>query len=712
MTKINFYPNENIFSLSGNSFSYIMQIKDGYLRHLYYGKKIADDDISSLFPQFLRAFSPSNFNDDSFDSFSNEFPTFGRGNFRNFALLIKTHTGSRLTDFKYDYHEIINKPKETILPNLKGEKTLVIYLKDIISNIKLCLYYTPYKEGIVRSVCVNNLSNETIYLKKISSFSLDMLNDNHELLYLTGSYARERHIESLPLKPGLFEISSLRGTSSHQFNPFMAVKEKHATEFNGNVYGFNLVYSGSFSLSAYVDQYDCIRLMGGINHADFSWQLKPKEIFITPEVVLVFSNKGLNHLSNQFHNLYKNNLIKDVKHPIVYNSWESTYFDFNEEKLLLLIDKAALLGVETFVLDDGWFGNRLDDTTSLGDWYTNIKKLPNGLKPLINRCKKHNMEFGLWIEPEMISLNSELYQKHPDWVLRDSLHKPIESRHQYVLDLTNKEVLNHLKNTIETLLTENDISYVKWDMNRSLTENCSLTLNFETMEETQHRYMLGVYKLLKYITDKFPNILFEGCSGGGGRVDPGMLRYFPQIWTSDNNDPISRSKIIYGTSLCYPLSTISSHIGDEISHTNGRKTPLDVRLAVNTLGPTGIEFNILKKDLPSLNTIKSELENYKMRRNLIMDGDLYRLESPFESDLFSMLILNKEKTKGHLVIVSLNIITNGKINYIKLKELNPNKQYLINDNIYFGSTLMNVGIPFRHSYGDYCVKTYTLEEVI
>lgn len=712
MSSITFLPNEKIFSLNGENYSYVMQIKDGYLRHLYYGEKIANEDISSLFPQFLRAFSTNNFINDSFDTFSNEFPTLGKGDFRNFAFLIKTDTGSRLTDFKYEHHEIIDKPKETILPNLKGGKTLVIYLKDAISNIELNLYYTPYDKGVVRSARIKNMANTAVYIKKISSFSLDIPNNNYELVYLSGSYARERQIETTPLKPGLFEISSLRGTSSHQFNPFIAIKEKHTTEFSGNVYGFNLVYGGSFSLSAYTDQYDYVRLMGGINHADFSWQLNPKETFITPEVVLVFSNQGMNLLSQHFHDLYRDNLIKKTKLPIVFNSWESVYFDFDEEKLLSLIDKSALLGIEIFVLDDGWFGNRNDDTTSLGDWYTNIKKLPNGLKPLINRCKKHNMGFGLWIEPEMISPISELYQKHPNWVLRDSRHEPIQARNQYVLDLTNKEVIDYLKNTITKLLTENDISYVKWDMNRSLTENCSLTLDADNMEETHHRYMLGVYELLQYITDKFPHILFEGSSGGGGRVDPGMLRYFPQIWTSDNNDPISRSKIIYGTSLCYPLSTISNHIGDEITHANGRQTPLEIRTKINTLGPTGIEFNILNQDLSILEKVKTKFTDYKIWRNLIIDGDLYRLENPFQGDIFSFLIINREKTKGHLVILSSNITTNDKTYHTKLKGLNPKKQYLINNEKFFGSTLMNVGIPFRHSFGNYMVKSYYLEETL
>lgn len=521
------------------------------------------------------------------------------------------------------------------------------------------------------------------------------------------------HIVRTALRPGIQSIESRRGASSHQHNPFFALLDKEATEDYGNVYGFNLVYSGNFIGGAEVDQYKTTRAFIGINHNDFSWKIEPLESFETPETVLIYSDRGLGGLSGIYHKLYRERLcrghFRDKVRPVLVNNWEATYFDFNEEKLLGLAQTAKELGIELFVLDDGWFGERNGDDSSLGDWFPNRDKLPGGLKGLGEKINDLGLQFGVWLEPEMISVNSELYEKHPDWCIHISYRSRTEGRNQLILDLTRIEICDYLIERISSILWDVSISYVKWDMNRHMTEFYSIGLDSSRQKETAHRYMLGLYYILDVITTRFPDVLFESCSDGGGRFDPGMLYYMPQTWTSDDTDAVERLYIQYGTSLVY--STMGAHVSAVPNHQVGRVTPLKMRGDEAISGNFGYELDLTKLTNEEKVIIKSQIEQYKKLREMIQFGDMYRLISPFEGDNASWMIISKDKSKIFVAYFKIKATPNPPIQWVKLKGLDCDGKYVdtATGKIYGEDELMNAGLAVPELMKDYTSFSWHLK---
>lgn len=714
--------NNKTFYLNNEKCTYAFSIGDGgYLHHLYFGKYIADEDIRYLANGLQTEFAPS-YNGEqymSLDALPQEYPIYGRGDFRETAVLIRTMDGSRITNFKYQSHRMeYVKPNITGIPSLRGGETLIVTLYDEVNRLQLELYYTIYEKqsAITRRVVLKNVSNKSVDILKLNSFSMDMNRSDFDTICLHGGWAKERSIERTSLTHGIFEISSTRGSSSHHMNPFLALCDKNANEELGEVYGFNLVYSGSYSIKTQVDQLGFTRVGGGINEKDFCWKLGKGEQFETPEIVMVYSNQGFNGMSQQFHRLYRDYLINpnyvNKKRPIVLNNWESTYFDFTEKTLCELIEKAEGTGIDTFVLDDGWYGNRNTDTTGLGDWYVNTDKLRGGLQKVIDKCHACGMNFGLWIEPEMVSEDSELYRAHPDWCIRVPHTAPCKSRHQFVLDFANPNVVDYIKEAIGSILKNNEISYIKWDMNRNITECYSMYLVSDNEQEMMHRYILGVYELARYLTENFPDVFFEGCSGGGGRFDPAMLYYFPQIWTSDNTDAVSRAYIQYGTSMCYPLSSMSGHVSICPNHQNGRVTPMKSRMDMASFCSTGYELNLNDLKEEEFGAIADHIQFYNSISELILDGDLYRLLNPFEGNYFAEMVVSKDKHEAAFLLMKMSAKTNDSYPIVKLKGLDANLSYEIEGmGIYSGSVLMNAGLKFSNDLKDFETICFSMRVV-
>ena len=711
------------FYLHGDTFSYAFFVNDsGYLVHLYYGRKISEEDIRYVFDGMVGTHAPVYTNDkrESLNVLPQEFSIYGRGDYRIPSILVKTENGNRVSDFRYRSFEILKeKPAISNMPSLRGGETLLVTLYDEINQLELCLYYTVYEQtsAIARRCVLKNLGTAPVSILKISSFNIDVNRTDLDTVSLHGCWIREREIERRELGRGIFEVSSTRGcSSSHQTNPFLALCEQNAGEYNGEVYGFNLVYSGSYSLKTQVSSLGFTRVNGGLNENDFCWKLDGNETFETPEAVLVYSDCGFNKMSQNFHRLYRDYLINPnfayKKRPVLLNNWESTYFDFTEKSLCDLIEKARGTGIDTFVLDDGWFGKRDDDRSSLGDWFVNTKKLSGGLKTVIDKCRECGMKFGLWIEPEMVNEDSDLHRLHPDWHIVTPDLPACKSRHQWILDFANPEVVEYIKNTISDLLKTNDISYVKWDMNRTMSEFYSPYLPAERQQETAHRHMLGVYELAKYLTSNFPNVFFEGCAGGGGRFDPAMLHYFPQIWTSDNSDAASRAYIQYGTSMCYPLSTMSGHVSICPNHQTGRVTPIQTRMDMASFCSTGYELDLHALSTEEFSKISRHIAFYNEISDIILEGDLYRLKSPFEENYFAQMVVSRDKARA--VFILMKILAKGSDYYpfVKLKGLDADKYYEIKDmGVYKGDTLMNVGLRFPKDLRDFETRCFTLNVV-
>jgi len=517
-----------------------------------------------------------------------------------------------------------------------------------------------------------------------------------------------------PLVPGLQAVESRRGASSHVQNPFVALLERGADETRGDVYGVSLVYSGSFTAGVEVDQFHAPRLFIGINPFDFGWRLKPGESFQTPEAVLVFSAEGLGGMSRKFHDLYRSRLcrgtFRDKTRPILVNNWEATYFDFNADKIEAIARAGKELGIELFVLDDGWFGKRDSDNSSLGDWFVDRRKLPNGLEDLARRVRDLGMQFGLWFEPEMVSPDSELYRAHPDWCLHIEGRRRTEARQQLILDLTREDVQDYIVRTISDVLSSAPITYVKWDMNRNMTEIGSAKLPPERQRETAHRYMLGLYSVLERITSAFPHVLFESCSGGGGRFDPGMLYYMPQTWTSDNTDAISRLKIQYGTSIVYPVSAMGAHVSAVPNHQVGRVTPLETRGHVALSGNFGYELDLTKFTDEEKEIVKAQTALCKEIRHLVQFGDFYRLLSPFEGNAAAWMFVAKDKREAFAVYVQILKEPYAPLDRFRLKGLNPDLDYEMDEDglVYGGDELMNAGLPVPQFSGDFRSRVWRL----
>lgn len=724
---ITFHPADRTFHLQAHDSSYVIQIiREGYLAHLYFGKKIKQYRHSNPLRFVDRPFSPNPYPSDrtfSLDTLPQEYPAYGNTDFRTPAYQVQLKNGSTVTDLRYKTHRIFaGKPKLDNLPATYVEKdeeadTLELELADSLIGLKSILSYTAYKNRnvITRSVRLINEGQEPLKLLRVLSMNIDFRRSDFHLLQLSGAWGRERHIRKRPLVQGKQSIESRRGASSHQQNPFLALLSKDADEDRGEVYGFSLVYSGNFLAQAEVDQFGNTRISLGINPFDFSWVLQTGESFQAPEVVMVYSSNGLGELSRTYHMLYRTRLcrgvFRDRIRPILVNNWETTYFNFNEEKLLNIAQVGSELGIELFVLDDGWFGKRDDDTTSLGDWFVYRKKLPNGLRDLAERIRNMGMLFGLWFEPEMVSVDSELYRSHPDWVLHVPKRNRSEGRNQLVLDLSREDVREYIINAVSVILASTPISYVKWDMNRHMTEIGSAELPAEGQRETAHRYMLGLYSILEEIITAFPHILFENSSGGGGRFDPGMLYYMPQTWTSDNTDAIGRLEIQYGTSIVYPAITMGAHVSAVPNHQVHRITPLKTRADVAMSGNLGYELDLTKLTEDEKEFVKKQVAAYKRMRHLIQFGDFYRLLNPFEGNEAAWMFVSEDRKEAFVAYIRVLAIANAPFSTVKLKGLNPDFVYELVEGwqAFGGDELMHSGLPVPELKGDFQSVTWHLQ---
>ena len=730
------------FHLFNGQISYIFRVleKSSQLEHLYYGSFIKPrSSYAHLIEREVRPSCNRYVNDhtSSYEHIKQEYPSFGTTDYRYPAHGVLSGNGSRLSDYRYESYSIIRgKPVLDGLPAVYAEDpeeadTLIITLRDSVLKSRLLLTYTicSGRNVICRNARFHNDSEESFYLENAMSASVDFPDDSFELLHLSGAWAREAHVEIQPLKPGVQNISSTRGASSHIHNPFIALKRPEATEHSGEVYGFSLVYSGNFLAQAEVDSYHVTRVMMGINPFQFRWKLEPGASFQTPECVMVYSGEGLNGMSQTFHDLYRNRLVRgqwrDRDRPVLLNNWEATYFDFNEEKILSIAEEAACLGIELFVLDDGWFSKRNDDSSSLGDWTPNPDKLPEGIAGLSGKIEELGLSFGLWFEPEMVCTDTQLFKDHPDWVLSTPGRDASHGRNQFILDFSREETVDHIFMQMDKVLSGGRISYIKWDMNRYMTEVYSQAIEPDRQGEVSHRYILGVYRLYERLIASHPHILFESCAGGGGRFDPGMLFYAPQTWASDNTDAAERLKIQYGTSMVYPLNSIGSHVSAVPNHQVGRVTPLETRANTAYFGTFGYELDITGLSTAEKETVKEQIAFYKEKRSLIAKGDFYRLISPFESNDTAWMAVSPCRTEAIACLYSMLAKPNDYYRRLKLKGLDPEKLYTLEPfgTEHYGDELMNIGIILaedftdrareywqREKQGDFSSRLFTLKE--
>ncbi len=678
------------FILQGKNYSYVMYVTEtGFLQHLHFGGKITEADLDYLI-EIGDTNAPHDDDknmDMAFDRMLSEYGFYARGDYREPTGLFERKDGASMSRLRYaGYRVEKGAPAIEGMPHVRsGDETLVITLQDDFSDIAVALYYTVCDDSdvLVRNAVIRNTGKEPIMLKRAFSFRAQLPNGNYRMLRLAGTWGQERIPEIAPIAHGVTRLQSIQGCASHNTNCFMGILKDHCTEEQGECLGVQLIYSGSFALTAEWCKNGALTLQGGVNDLGFGWELKGREEFITPQVLLTYSNEGLGGMSRSIHDFLRERVFNPdyvyKRRPIVVNNWEATYFDFNEEKLFPIIDEAKKLGIDTFVLDDGWFGKRDNDWTGLGDWFVNERKLKGGLKAVIERCKKNGLKFGLWFEPEMISEDSDLFRAHPDWAIHKDGVEPVRSRQQLVLDFTRKEIVDHIFGVIAKLLKENDISYVKWDMNRNITEVYSHSLPAHRQGEFMHRYILGVYDLAERLTSSFPHVFFEGCASGGGRFDAGMLYYFPQIWTSDDTDGYEQTKIQWGTSVCYPLSSMSCHVSVCPNHQTQRITPFATRGNVASLGAFGYELDLSKMTDEEKELTKKQVENYKRTDELILKGDLYRLMNPLEQNYFCVMIVSKDKSEVYVVGERIHGLPCDYNQYVYLKGLDENALYEIEE---------------------------------
>lgn len=725
---IRFNEQNKVFNIESKNTSYILSVLEtGHIAHLYWGRKINSNKIDYLIKKrqcgsFLADLD--NIDDFHLEAVPQEYPSYGNPDLRSPAVQIKLGNGTTVTDFRYDSYKIFKgKSKLQGLPATYVEddseaQTLEVTLKDDLANLKVILSYTVFEDydAITRSAKIINDSNEEVDILRVLSANVDFNHSEFDFIQLSGAWARERHIIRSKLRSGGQCIESRRGASSHAQNPFMALVSHEANEDIGDVYGFNLIYSGNFLANVEVDMYSNARAQIGINPFDFTWNLEAKQEFQTPEVVMVYSPNGLTGMSHIYHDLYRERLARgsyrDKERPILINNWEATYFDFDNEKIKGIAKEASDLGIELFVLDDGWFGERNNDDSSLGDWFVNENKIKGGLNSLVKDINELGMRFGLWFEPEMISPNSNLYREHPDWCIHIENRTRSLARKQLVLDLSRDEVCDAVIKMITDVLKSAPISYVKWDMNRNITELGSPAFSPKKQKELAHRYMLGLYKILENITSSFPDILFESCSGGGGRFDGGMLYYMPQTWTSDDTDAIERLKIQEGTSLVYPSVAMGSHVSAVPNHQVHRITPLSTRGIVAMAGSFGYELDVTKMTDEEKDEVKKQVEFYKSIRKTVQFGDLYRLKSPFTSNEVSWMTLSKDKDFAIVSYVKQFAEVNKIPGRLKLKALDENSLYEIIETkeVFGGDELMYIGLEIGELIGDYVAKIWTLRK--
>ena len=708
---VRFDEKKNLFTLQTLDSTYQMKVDDhGVLLHTYYGAAADETDFSYLIGPEDRGFSGQPGDEKlnrtySMDYYPLEYPVQGNGDFRVKALKAGFEGEVPALDLRFvSYEQGKGKYSLPGLPALfeaeaEEAETLKITLKDWVEEIYVTLFYGIFekKNIITRAASIENRSGKNVVLKRTLSLGLDFLEGDMDLIHFYGKHAGERQFERRNLPHGITEISSSRGTSSHHHNPFVILCDRDTTEDFGNAYGISFIYSGGFRIQMEKDQVDGIRLVCGIDDEEFLWKLAPGESFVTPEAALSYSENGLTALSDQFQKAYHANLIrspwKDKKRPTLVNNWEATYFGFDAEKLLKIAGEAADLGLDMLVLDDGWFGKRDDDNSGLGDWFVNEKKLGCTMKELVDRVNALGLKFGIWLEPEMVSEDSELYRMHPDWVLQIPGREPNRSRNQLVLDLSRKEVREYMKKFINDTLSCANISYVKWDMNRSVDNVYSAADPTLSQGAVRHKYVLGLYEVMEDMLTRHPDLLLEGCSGGGGRFDAGMLYYAPQIWCSDNTDAIERLRIHYGTSFGYPMSSVSAHVSVCPNHQNGRVTPFKTRGICAMQGSFGYELDLSKLSEEDKAEARRQITVYNENWELFQSGSYYRLNSPMENhDYTAWSYVSKDQRKASLSVIYTDLHGNPKPVRVKLKGLKKDASYDVDGTVYTGAALMRGGL--------------------
>lgn len=716
---------DRTFTLQTKNTTYQMQVdRYGFLLHLYYGKK-TDGCMDYLLTYYDRGFSgnPYDAGEDrtySMDTLPQEFPCYGNGDFRSTAFAVENADGSMSCDLRYKSHKIFDgkynlQGLPAVYASEEEAQTLEILMEDPVTGVKVVLLYgvLPAQDIITRSVSVKNESSGKIYLNKIESASLDFLYGDYELLTFYGRHAMERNVQRVPVVHGTQKIGSVRGTSSHQYNPMMILAEKETTEDKGNCYAMSFVYSGCFQGEVLKDQLNQTRMMLGLQEEAFRYPLETGEMFQAPEVILSYSSEGMNRLSQNLHHCIRQHICrgkyKEEIRPILINSWEAAYFDFTGDTIYELAKAAKEVNIDMLVMDDGWFGKRDDDNSGLGDWFVNEKKLGGTLGNLIKRINDLGVKFGIWIEPEMVSEDSDLYRKHPDWALTVPGRNPVRSRNQLVLDFSRKEVVDEIYDQICKVLDQGNIEYVKWDMNRSLMDVYSSVTRDQG--RVLHDYVLGLYDFLERLVQRYPNLLIEGCSGGGGRFDAGMMYYTPQIWCSDNTDAIDRLRIQYGTSFGYPVSVVGSHVSAVPNHQTGRKTPLHTRGVVAMSGTFGYELNLMKLSEEEKQEIREQIAEYKSYAPIIQNGLYYRLSDPTTEEICAWEFVHtdeKEQSKVLLNIVMQVIHGNMTVNYVKLQGLEETAVYREEKSgkRYTGAALMYGGMPLPIESGEYQAYQY------
>lgn len=694
------------FLLQGKDVSYAMYVGEaGFLQHLYFGKKLSQTDL-----QFLTAYhgnavcaKTSDFNIDKAHEFApTECGFYARGDYREPTIIVRRSDGAAMSRLRYvDFDLTDGAPLLEGLPCARsGGQTLTVTLADDFSAVKVKLNYTVWDDSnvIARNMEIVNGEAADVTIERAFGFAIDLPTGDYKTLSLVGRWAQERIPQIEDIGHGTRRFQSMRGISSHEMNPFVGILKPDTTENTGDCYGVQLVYSGSFAITTERFDNKPLRVQGGINDIGFNWKLASGESFVTPQALLCFSGEGIGGMSRSYADFIRDRIVNPrfayAKRPVVVNNWEATYFDFDIDKLFAIIDKAATLGVDTFVLDDGWFGKRDNDDSGLGDWFVNTKKLRGGLKPVIDRCKQNGLKFGLWFEPEMVSEDSDLYRAHPDWAVGKLGNEPSRSRNQLVLDMTRNEVVDYVFEAVSKVLADNDISYVKWDMNRGVTEAYSMALSADKQGEFYHRYTLGVYDLADRLTKAFPEVFFEGCASGGGRFDAGVLYYFPQIWTSDDTDAYERTKIQWGTATCYPQSAMSCHVSACPNHQTQRITPFNTRGVVASLGPTGYELDPTKLSEQEIAQVKTQIADYEKVADLLLQGDSFRLCNPFSGNYFAQMIVAKDKRAAYLCGVRTHGVPCDYDNFVTLTGLSEELTYRIEelDVTASGTALTTIGV--------------------